>query len=509
MSVKEVMTNLANAARARYSVSDTLTVSEITNLIYSENADVAKLIDRTIDKIDVVEGVTTIGENAFRGCSQLTTVTLPSSIESIGDNAFAECSFLESITCYFPKNIGGFPWGAPEEVFNFMIEPIEVPGGPLKFTAKSTDTRITLNSEGLPKVSGIQYKTNSMSTFEYYDIGTEIVLENSGDFVLFQNQNKRLNYGNLIGYVYFSSNKTEAGSACPAVSGNLRSMIGGSDKAPDFCFCNLFKDFNASSSPLIPDVQLADYCFYHMYENAYFVDSDSSTTFTGDPALRNSCYEGMFKGATVSIRQVTIPDSQWRIRAYREFMSDASPGDFSSSGLGSPFHFYIEFNKWPDASLECTTDWLFSSNRTERPIFHVDRYLDKYIRDNSHIPAGGGIIPEGWDLQVETDVTCSVTTPVSITRYNNVPASKQLQATVSDSSIKPVFYIAEDAYDGMNTIPAEVTTSGLFISSSIPYESAEQTYKVYVYYVGDPLLGDPDIPHEVITVNVDYEYSVE
>jgi hypothetical protein len=83
MSVKEVMTNLANAARDRYSVSDTLTVSEITDLIYSENADVAKLIDRSITKIVIPEGVTEIGKEAFRGCSQLTEVTLPSTITSI------------------------------------------------------------------------------------------------------------------------------------------------------------------------------------------------------------------------------------------------------------------------------------------------------------------------------------------------------------------------------------------------------------------------------------------
>ena len=506
MSVKEVMTNLANAARARYSVSDTLTVSEITNLIYSENTDVAKLIDRTIDKIDVAEGVAIIGENAFRGCSQLTTVTLPRSIESIGDNAFADCSFLESVTCYFPKNIGGFPWGAPEEVFNFVIEPIEVEGGPLKFTARDGDTRITLNRNGGVDTSGIQYKTNNMSTFEYYDIGTEIVLENYGDFVLFQNQRKRLS-NSKDSYVFFSSNKSDSSNDYPKVSGNLRSMIGGSDTATSFCFCKLFKNFRTYSNPLIPDIQLAPGCFYHMYENAYFVDTNA-ISFYGDPALAMSCYEGMFKEATVSIRLFYIPDSQWNTRSYYEFLKDGL-ALYNPDGYGKPICVQIEFDKWPDDSLECTTDWLFSSrNITNRPIFRVNRYLDKYIRDNSHIPAGGGIIPEGWDLQVETDVTCNVTTPVSIVAYHDYSDSKQLQATVSDSSISPVFYIAEEL-SPIYRIPVEVTKDGLFTPSTRFYESTEQSYEVYVYYVGDPLLGDPDIPHEVITVNVKYKYVTE
>jgi hypothetical protein len=42
------------------------------------------------DLTDVIipEGVTTIGEDAFRDCSNLKNVTVPESVTSIGDNAF-------------------------------------------------------------------------------------------------------------------------------------------------------------------------------------------------------------------------------------------------------------------------------------------------------------------------------------------------------------------------------------------------------------------------------------
>lgn len=45
--------------------------------------------------------VTTIGDNAFEGCSALKSVTIPESITKIGSSAFRGCSSLESITLPF------------------------------------------------------------------------------------------------------------------------------------------------------------------------------------------------------------------------------------------------------------------------------------------------------------------------------------------------------------------------------------------------------------------------
>ena len=51
-----------------------------------------------IERIIIGDGVTTIGENAFRDCSNLTSVTIPNSITEIGGRAFDNCSSLTSVT---------------------------------------------------------------------------------------------------------------------------------------------------------------------------------------------------------------------------------------------------------------------------------------------------------------------------------------------------------------------------------------------------------------------------
>ncbi len=62
------------------------------------------------------EGVTTIGESAFSGCTKLTTVFIPENIRSIGNHAFAYCTALEQVTIANSKDkvklgTGVFPEG--------------------------------------------------------------------------------------------------------------------------------------------------------------------------------------------------------------------------------------------------------------------------------------------------------------------------------------------------------------------------------------------------------------
>jgi hypothetical protein len=51
----------------------------------------------SIETLTIKEGVTAIGENAFRGCLGLTSLTVPNNVTSIGYSAFEECSSLTFI----------------------------------------------------------------------------------------------------------------------------------------------------------------------------------------------------------------------------------------------------------------------------------------------------------------------------------------------------------------------------------------------------------------------------
>ena len=64
----------------------------------------------SLTSITILEGVTSIGDYAFSGCSSLTSITIPERVTSIGSDAFSNCSSLTSIT--IPEGVKSIGYGA-------------------------------------------------------------------------------------------------------------------------------------------------------------------------------------------------------------------------------------------------------------------------------------------------------------------------------------------------------------------------------------------------------------
>ena len=62
--------------------------------------------------------VTSIGNNAFEGCVDMTSVTLPNSLTNIGNGAFWECSSLKSV--YIPEGVTTIGEGAFHNCFSLV-----------------------------------------------------------------------------------------------------------------------------------------------------------------------------------------------------------------------------------------------------------------------------------------------------------------------------------------------------------------------------------------------------
>ena len=73
-----------------YVGSTELTVTSIGNRAFKSCSN--------MESVTIPEGVTSIGESAFAGCTSLTSVTIPEGVTSIGMNAFALCKGLTSVT---------------------------------------------------------------------------------------------------------------------------------------------------------------------------------------------------------------------------------------------------------------------------------------------------------------------------------------------------------------------------------------------------------------------------
>ena len=70
----------------------------------------------SLTSITIPNGASLIDDLAFTGCSKLAAITIPDSVTNIGDRAFSGCSSLESVT--IPVSVTSIEWGAFKDCGN-------------------------------------------------------------------------------------------------------------------------------------------------------------------------------------------------------------------------------------------------------------------------------------------------------------------------------------------------------------------------------------------------------
>ncbi len=102
----EIPSSVTSIGKAAFSYCSSLTsiIVESGNTVYDSRDNCNAIIETATNTLIagcqntvIPSSVTSIGEDAFSGCSSLTSIELPSGVTSIGEAAFYECSSLTSI----------------------------------------------------------------------------------------------------------------------------------------------------------------------------------------------------------------------------------------------------------------------------------------------------------------------------------------------------------------------------------------------------------------------------
>ncbi len=130
-----------------------------------------------LTSITIGNSVTSIGESAFLGCSGLTSITIPNSVTSIGDYTFQYCSGLTSIT--IPESVTSIG----KEAFSWCsgLTSITIPNsvtsiGESAFYGCSNITDVYCYAEEVPTTGNDVFKDSSISSATLHVLASAIEL---------------------------------------------------------------------------------------------------------------------------------------------------------------------------------------------------------------------------------------------------------------------------------------------------------------------------------------------
>lgn len=214
---------------------------------------------RGLETVNIGKGVTSIGKSAFSGCTKLTSINIPNSVTSIANNAFHNCSSLTSIAIsYGVTSIGDYAFYNCSSLISITIPNSVTSIGKKAFTRCTKLTSITI-PDSVTSIGSYAFDfTNDLTSINVDENNTEYSSING---VLFNKDRNTL--------IKYPEGKTDSEYTIP----NSVTNIG--DQA--FSYCN-----NLTSITISDSVASIDYQAFYSCTNLTSVTIPDSVTSIGD-----------------------------------------------------------------------------------------------------------------------------------------------------------------------------------------------------------------------------------